>query len=138
MKLIIKYLKPFIVTLAIVLTLLFVQARADLDLPNYMANIINVGIQQNGIKEAAPTAISENGMKLMQAFMNETDAKLVNASYKLIKKDDQAYIAKYPFLSEGNIYLLTSTDNEINLIFGRSTSVMITFFKSMKQDTSSC
>jgi len=135
MKLIIKYLKPFIVTLAIVLTLLFVQARADLDLPNYMANIINVGIQQNGIKEAAPTAISENGMKLMQAFMNETDAKLVNASYKLIKKDDQAYIAKYPFLSEGNIYLLTSTDNEINLIFGRSTSVMITFFKSMKQDT---
>lgn len=45
---IIKHLKPFIASILLVLGLLFVQAVCDLSLPDYMSNIVNVGIQQGG------------------------------------------------------------------------------------------
>ena len=131
MKLIIKYLKPFVLTLLITTVLLFVQARADLDLPNYMSNIINIGIQQNGIKEASPIAISENGMNLMQLFMDESDKFLVNNSYTLVLKGDSKYIKDYPYLSEGNIYVRNIYDESLDKAFGRSTIVMFNFFKSL-------
>lgn len=137
MKLIIKYLKPFIVTLLIAIVLLFVQARADLDLPNYMSNIINIGIQQNGIKEASPIAISEQGMKLMQVFMDENDKNLVNNSYEFVLKGDNKYIEDYPYLSESNIYVRTKHDESIDKVFGRSTIVMFNFFKSLGNNQSS-
>ena len=53
-----KYLKPFYIGLILAVALLFVQALCDLNLPNYMSEIVNVGIQQNGIEHAAPTALS--------------------------------------------------------------------------------
>jgi len=44
-----KYLKPYLVLLVVSIALLFGQAMADLALPNYMSEIVNVGIQQGGI-----------------------------------------------------------------------------------------
>lgn len=37
---------------------LFGQAMLELTLPNMMSDIVNVGIQQGGITEVAPKAIS--------------------------------------------------------------------------------
>ena len=62
MKIIFKYLKPFIAVLILCVALLFGQAMCDLSLPNLMSDIVNVGIQKNGIDEEAPEAISENGL----------------------------------------------------------------------------
>ena len=45
-----KYLKPFIFPLIVAILLLFTQAVCDLNLPNYMSDIVNVGIQANGIE----------------------------------------------------------------------------------------
>ena len=41
-----KYLKPYVLLILIAIGLLFAQAMADLALPNYMSDIVNVGIQQ--------------------------------------------------------------------------------------------
>lgn len=41
------YLKPFIGGISLSFVLLFVQAVCELNLPNYMSEIVNVGIQQN-------------------------------------------------------------------------------------------
>ena len=49
-----RYLRPFIITVGIAVGLLFLQAIADLSLPHYTGNIVNVGIQQGGIENAVP------------------------------------------------------------------------------------
>ena len=53
----IKPLKPFIWLILVIFILLYAQAMADLSLPGYMADIVNIGIQQNGIDNAVPQAI---------------------------------------------------------------------------------
>ena len=54
MKKLARYLKPFAGTLALALVLLFVQASLDLNLPNLMSNIVNVGIQQGASPRPHP------------------------------------------------------------------------------------
>ena len=56
----IKHLKPFVWLIVTIFALLFVQAMTDLALPGYMADIVNVGIQQSGIDNAAPEAIRQS------------------------------------------------------------------------------
>ena len=66
-----RYLKPYIGFALAAIVLMFCQAAVDLNLPNLMSDIVNVGIQQGGITEAAPKAVSAEGLQLMSAFMSE-------------------------------------------------------------------
>ena len=52
-----RYLKPYTLSIIAVLILLFAQAMGELALPNYMSDIVNVGIQQGGVESAVPEAI---------------------------------------------------------------------------------
>ncbi|MCL2817658.1 MAG: ABC transporter ATP-binding protein/permease [Clostridiales bacterium] len=81
MKLLFKYLKSFAFALIVCLALLFGQAMADLSLPNLMSDIVNVGIQKNGIEEKAPKAISSDGFRLMQFFMSDADREIMASAY---------------------------------------------------------
>ena len=136
MKILIKYLKPFMATILIAIALLFVQARMDLNLPNYMSNIIDVGIQQNGIENAAPKAISADGMQLMTSFMTDTDKTVVANAYILVLKGDQTYLKEYPLVKDSNIYVIKKYSTATNLAFGHSTATMFTFFKNMGKTNS--
>lgn len=106
MKKIMKYYKPFVGFIILAVCLLFVEAICDLKLPDYMADIVNVGIQADGIEEIAPKAISENGLSLMKTFMTEENQKLVDDSYTLAKKGDEKYIKEYPLIENQDIYVL--------------------------------
>jgi ATP-binding cassette subfamily B protein len=55
----IGYLKPYTIFILVAIALLFVQALTELALPDYMSRIVNVGIQQGGIEDAIPQAISQ-------------------------------------------------------------------------------
>ena len=68
-----KYLKPFIALILGAVILLFVQAMCDLSLPDYMSDIVNVGIQQSGIEKAVPKAIRKSEMDKLTVFINEND-----------------------------------------------------------------
>ena len=59
MSRILKYLKPFSLMLIIAVALLFLQANADLALPDYMSRIVNVGIQQSGVDSPVPQAMRQ-------------------------------------------------------------------------------
>lgn len=106
-----RYLKPYIPAILLAILLLFGQAMAELALPDYMSKIVNVGIQQGGIESAAPKIISANGMRLMAAFMNETDQALVQSQYALTGASigDQAlyekYVKQYPGLESTDCYI---------------------------------
>ena len=68
-----------------------------------MSDIVNVGIQQSGIEDTSPEAISEDGMKLMKTFMAESDRQLVDGSYTLVRAGDAAYAKDYPESANRNI-----------------------------------
>lgn len=86
MKKVMSHLKPFLGILLISISMLFVQAFAELKLPNYMSDIVNVGIQQNGVEHASPDKISENGLSLIAALLPETQSKEFKDAY--VKLDD--------------------------------------------------
>lgn len=76
-----RYLTPYLGIFLIGVALLFSQALLDLNLPNLMSKIVDVGIQKEGIAEAAPEAIPSQYFALLQRFMPESDALLTEKSY---------------------------------------------------------
>lgn len=135
MRKLIKYLKPFTVTLIISIALLFGQAMADLNLPNYMSDIVNTGIQQNGIETAVPEAVSQNGFALMKTFMTDEDKATVDNNYELVSAGDKAYTDQYPLAETEPIYILKSSDKqtieELTPIFGQAAGTFINVSKEM-------
>ena len=59
MKLIFKYLKPYILLVLLIVGFTYAQVQTELALPDYMSDIVTNGIQYGGIKEEVPLAITE-------------------------------------------------------------------------------
>ena len=72
---VLRYLKPHILSLVFAVALICCTVICDLSLPTLMSNIVSTGIQQGGVEDAAPAAISQNGYKLMTTFMTEDEKK---------------------------------------------------------------
>ena len=103
----IKYTKPYIWLILASIVLLFIMANADLALPDYLSQIVNVGIQNNGIEDALPQAIRQEQLDRMSLFFSAEEQTLVNQAYRLIKEtDDEALLAQFPALANEPIYLL--------------------------------
>ena len=64
----VRYLKPYSLLILLTIVLLFVQANADLALPDYMSRIVNNGIQQGGVENAVPEAIRQSEMDRLCAL----------------------------------------------------------------------
>ncbi|MED1412465.1 ABC transporter ATP-binding protein [Bacillus paramycoides] len=126
---IIKHLKPFVASIIAVVCLLTVQAVCDLSLPDYMSNIVNVGIQQKGVENAVPEVIRKSEMDKLTLFMNENEKKKVADNYALLDKNNLSQSAlkndlkDYPQLDKEPLYKLHTEDkntiNELNDIFGK-------------------
>ena len=104
-----RYLKPYWMLLVCAVVFLFGQAMLELTLPNMMSDIVNVGIQQGGITEVAPKAISADGMALMQAFMSEEDRATAEEQYTRVE-DTAPYARAYPNLAAGDYVLKEDAD----------------------------
>ena len=122
-----KYLKPFIPMILIAVVLLFIQAMADLSLPDYMSNIVNNGIQQGGIINAVPGAIRQSEMNKLVIFMSPENKAEIIKDYKLIDKNSSEYdkyLKDYPQLGKESVYVLNKIDsqeiNKINPVMGRA------------------
>lgn len=123
-----KYLKPFIGLIMAAIILLFIQAMADLSLPDYMSNIVNTGIQQGGIENAVPEAIRESQMDKIMLFVDEEEMNEINRVYSLINNTNEEYgkyVKKYPKLENESVYILDSNLSEskintLNPIMGKA------------------
>ncbi|MHB8962802.1 MAG: ABC transporter ATP-binding protein [Saccharofermentanales bacterium] len=138
-----RYLKPFTVGLLIAIVLLFIQAMADLNLPNYMSDIVNVGIQQNGIEHAAPQAISISGYKLMTTFMTAEEKALFEENYTQVSvtdhnDDGDIYASLYPDAVDG-LYVRSDTSKDVldslDNTFGAATWTFINAMKDLSAQT---
>ncbi|MFB0918245.1 MAG: ABC transporter ATP-binding protein [Clostridiaceae bacterium] len=87
MGLLIKELKKYWLLVLVIIAALFLQAFSELSLPDYMAKIVNVGIQQGGIESSPPDILSSKTYGRMELVMNDTDKKTLNDSY--VKASDE-------------------------------------------------
>jgi len=107
---------------------------ADLSLPTYMSDIVNVGIQQNGIQNAVPKAIRPAEFSRLALFMSEAERAEVSAAYSLVDRatlspGEYASLAKkYPLLDTSPLYVLgevsKSQTERLNAIFMRTMPVV--------------
>ena len=72
-----KQLKPYLSSIIVAILLLFVQAICDLSLPDYMSNIVNVGIQQEGIENSVPNIIKKSDLDKLFIFMSDENKNIV-------------------------------------------------------------
>lgn len=81
-----KYLKSSIFSVLAVILLLIVQAILDLTLPDYTSKIINVGVQQGGIENAAIEQIGEDSLEKVLLFTSSKNKKYILSNYTVSNK----------------------------------------------------
>lgn len=78
---ILKYLSESKAAIFAIIALLILQAYCDLALPQYTADIVDVGIGQGGIENAVPDIMRPETLENISLFMEEEEEKLLRASY---------------------------------------------------------
>ena len=113
---VLSYLKKTWVSVVIIVLLLCVQAGADLALPSYTSEIVNVGIQAGGIENQAPEVIRKSQMENLLLFTSD-DEEILN-NYTLLSKDNleekeyEKLVKKYPLLETEEIYKQNKLEEE--------------------------
>ena len=107
---IMKYLKPYWLSIVLALGLLFGQATCELTMPDYMQNIVNTGIQNAGIESGVYQQIGEKSLNSYLMFATDSEKDLITSSYKLVesKSANSDLKSRIPALKEENVYLLKS------------------------------
>lgn len=99
MRKLFQYMGMYRKTVFLVFLILIVQAYCDLSLPAYTSDIVNVGIQQGGISESVPKAVSREGMERILTFLpGQEDREKVMDAYE---EDASAYGKEAFILKDG-------------------------------------
>ena len=140
MKKIFSIVKKMFLPILLVIILLFIQAQCDLKLPDYTSNIINIGVQQNGIEDNVPNAMRESIYNLVIKLANEEDKALIINSYKLVKPSDNEYkdltIKNKNNINE-NLYVLKDISKETRKDINEKieTPLILAYFLTSEEET---
>lgn len=83
-----KHMKPYWMSIVIVIALLFVQAWCDLALPSYTSDIIDVGILKSGVEHVLPEAVTAEEFETAEFIMTDREMEVWEGSYE---KDGDVY-----------------------------------------------
>ena len=106
-----RYLKPYVLPLVLCVLFLFGQAMCDLNLPNLMSNIVNVGIQQKRDRGDGPKGGQCKGNEFLKLFMTEEQKNTIEQSYTQVltgSSEAEAYLNDYPLVNTEDILVLRS------------------------------
>lgn len=78
---IIRYLKEAKVAVLLIFVLLVVQAFADLSLPRYTSDLVDVGIQQGGVEDASPVQMRAETYEYVCMLASADEEALIADSY---------------------------------------------------------
>ena len=81
LKNILRFLKGTQKTVLVIVLLLVIQAYCDLSLPSYTSDILNVGLQQNGIIHVSPETVRDSSIKDLGLFMPDEEYERIEAAY---------------------------------------------------------
>ena len=83
MKTILSYFKKHLLSIILLIAVLAIQVQGELLLPQYTSDIVNVGIQQKGIKDSIPKIIDENTYGTMLSLSDQSDKTHIAKAYEL-------------------------------------------------------
>ena len=111
------YLKKFWYLILACICLLFVQAQTELTLPDYMSDIVSVGIQAGGFASPVSDVLTEETYQHLLLFVDQKDQKTVKKVYKKVSKVDQEMLDTFPKAKGKTVYQLKdlSSDEESKL-----------------------
>ena len=134
-----RYLKPYLGLLLVGVALLFGQAMLELTLPNYMSDIVNVGLQQGGITQVALEVIDSDAMAMMQMFMSDEDKALVDAAYQPLSERADADQLKetYPNAGDEDLALAADPEAGANDAFNRAAYALVNMMEELAPADSS-
>ena len=78
---VLKYAKEKWYIIIVIILLLFVQVYCELTLPDYTSDIVDVGIQNQGIEYPIPEKITEESHDILLIFMDEDVKDLIDSFY---------------------------------------------------------
>ena len=85
---VLKYMKPYWLSVLGVIVFVFGQVQCDLALPDMMSDIVTYGIQYGGITTPIPEAMSSSTMEHMAYFLEDSEYETFKDSYSLIEQED--------------------------------------------------
>lgn len=103
-----RYLKLFRLTIVLIIALLFGQAWAELELPAYMQDIVDTGLQNNGIESDVYHFISKDHLEQELVFATAQQKQTILDAYTLIQPNEASEGQKeeVPALKEKPVYFL--------------------------------
>ena len=137
MKEILKILKKHLPKIGFIIIFLVLLANCDLALPSYTSNIVNVGIQQNGIEYASPIVMREETYNELKMFMGDKQDILDNytkiSKSNLENKKYNEYVKLYPALKNESLYILENVNNDTLSSIEKEISTPLSILSAMEQ-----
>lgn len=108
-----KYIKKFWLPILFCVGLLFGQSQAELSLPDYMSDIVSVGIQAGGFDSPVSEVLSTDTYEHLLLFVEEGNQQIVKDSYTLVKASaiDQDIKDTFTKVEGQDIYQLKDLDS---------------------------
>ena len=116
---------------------MFVQAQTELTLPDYMSDIVSVGIQAGGFASPVSDVLTEETYQHLLLFVDQKDQKTVKKDYKKVSKVNQDIIDTFPKAKGKTVYQLKDLSSEVIINIGfikiSSNSLSSSLDKSLKR-----
>lgn len=134
-----KYLKPFTLSLIVIVALLFAQAQCELALPDYMSDILNTGIQKGGIENGVFDVVRESEYQKLTLFLDAKQQKVFTDNYKLVTPEAATSEEKnaYKALEKENLYILKDVDSKAKANINKALSQAESTVYTLEQANSS-
>jgi ATP-binding cassette subfamily B protein len=104
-----KFSKPYLLMIFFAIGILFGQANLDLALPDYLSDIVDTGIQNEGVEFAVPVVARETLLNRSFIFMAPENKSVILDEYTLVNEnstDYDSYLENHPILENESIYVL--------------------------------
>ncbi len=128
LKILKNNLKQSWLVIIFIIVLLCIQAMADLNLPDFTSKIVNVGIQQKGVENSAPEAITKKTIDKVLLLTKEDE--LIMENYQIFSKENYSekdynkILKEFPNIENEETYIIKDIDEQtqekLNLEMGRA------------------
>lgn len=103
----VTYVKKYWLSILCIVALLYGQAQCELALPDYMSDIISVGIQAGGVESAVPMELSKETYEKVKILMSEENVAFLDQCYRYEDRDnDSLYYAVEESMLQKGVYVL--------------------------------
>lgn len=120
---VLKYAKKLWYVMLFILVLLIVQVYCELTLPSYTSDIVDVGIQNKGVKYPIPEKMSQETFENLKLFMSQEEQEAVELYYENseniygldldgLPEEDYDLLRDSMLTSELVLYLFTADSEE--------------------------